>query len=637
MVDKDQDIKILSELDHVLLRSGMYIGATDIHKQEFWIPENDKMVKKEIDYIPGLYKIICEIIDNSVDELTGRGYGDTLNIEYDSKEFSYKVVDNGRGIPIEIHKESGKWFPELVFAQLRAGSNFCDNVEKGEKRFTAGLNGVGATLTTIFSEFLHVKVKRDKKIYEQSFKNGMTKISKPKIEKNSSQKGTGTAVYFKPNYEIFKQKLPIELLKKRCIELSTMYPKITINLKLDDQVIVYKNKKFEEFVKLFSGQYSIYEDNKTQTKIAIIHNKHSDTFEYFSNINGIDTFRGGSHVDAVRDIFCESIKEKITKELKEEVINQDINKNIILLVFQIWNAPLFEGQTKEKFVSDKIQVKKFYEDLISSRKITSMFSELSELKESIINSVNERNNRKTNQELIKLQKNIDKKKIPKLLEASSKDREKCSIYITEGDSAISNLATVRDSKYMAGLPLRGKVLNVMECNEKEVVANKEIQSIMGSIGLKIGKISVEKRLGVIEKLNLNYGKIIISTDQDMDGYAIRCLVVNFLYKYWPELIENGFVYILETPLYEVIEKKSGNVNYFYNKEDYETFVGDKNSKYDISYFKGLGSCGISAWDYMINKKPNLLQVTSKDLKLASQKLKLAFGDNADMRKEWLSS
>ena len=251
-----------------------------------------------------------------------------------------------------------------------------------------------------------------------------------------------------------------------------------------------------------------------------------------------------------------------------------------------------------------------------------------------------KNERKNLLELKGIQKNIDRKKIPKLIDCSSKDRLKCSVYITEGDSAICNLATVRDSKFMAGLPLRGKILNVLECTDKEVLANKEIQSVMAVIGLKIGQSPIEVRLGKVEKCSLNYGKIIIATDQDMDGYAIRCLMVNFIFKYWPELIKYGFVYILETPLYEVVDNKTDTVEYFYNKEDYEKYMEGKHStssRYAVSYFKGLGSCGKDAWDYMINKNPNFIQIVSPNPDQATEKLKLAFSDQSDPRKLWLMS
>jgi DNA gyrase/topoisomerase IV subunit B len=344
MADKDQNITVLTDIEHCLKRSQLYVGSTSLQKQEFWVPEGDKVIKKEIEYCPALFKIFSEIIDNSSDEINVRGYGDTINMEYNYDEGEFKISDNGRGIPLEKHKETGKYFPELVFAQLRAGSNFDDSIRK-----TSGMNGVGATLTSIFSEFLYAKIKRDGKIYEQSFKKNLSSISTPKIEKNDKQKGTGTAIYFKPDYNIFKEKLPIELVKKRCLELSVMYSKVTINLRIiekgKNEDIVYKNKKFEDFIKLFDTTYSIYEDSKTNTKLAICNNKISENFEHFSNINGIDTFRGGNHVDSVKEIFCEAFKEKIYKEHPE--VQQTIEQNAIDSEIREMTATIMQKQITE--------------------------------------------------------------------------------------------------------------------------------------------------------------------------------------------------------------------------------------------------------------------------------------------------
>jgi DNA gyrase/topoisomerase IV subunit B len=371
-------------------------------------------------------------------------------------------------------------------------------------------------------------------------------------------------------------------------------------------------------------------------KFAAIENTITEQFEHCSIINGADTYRGGTHVDVLKEFVCQDIKEKIWKEHKLEVQISDVAKNIILVIMQTINAPTFEGQTKEKLVNDKAEMKKFYDELFSSRRLTSISTDIKNVTLKTVDDVTMKNERKDLTELRKTQKNLDKKKIAKLIEASGKDRTKCSLYITEGDSAISNLAMVRDAKTMAGLPLRGKIMNVYESSAKEVLENKEIQAIMGSIGLKIGESPLEIRLKQIERNDLNYGKIIIATDQDMDGYSIRCLMINFLFKWWPEIIEHGLVYILETPLYEALDRKTEEANYFYTKKEFEKWFAGKNStKYEISYFKGLGSCGKEAWDYMINKNPNLIQVTATDIKQSRDILKMAFSEDSDARKAWL--
>lgn len=640
MVDKDQEIVILSEIDHVLKRSSMYLGSNEIHKQYFWVPFLDNTIKKiELEYIPGLYKIICEVIDNAIDEVCSRGFGDKINIEYNLDEGTFKVIDNGRGIPLDKHKDTDKYMPELVYAQLRAGSNFDDS-----NRITAGMNGVGATLTTIFSEFLQVTVKRDGKIYDQTFKNNLSKIGEPRLEKDKNQKFSGTRVFFKPDYSIFSKKLPIELLHKRCLELSVAYPKLEIVLNIIEKKCtdlmesntetIYKNKKFEDFIQMFGMKYTIYEDSKLQLKLAICHNTQTDSFEHFSNINGIDTFRGGNHVDSLKEIFSDDIKEKIYKEYKIETTINDISKNIIVIVFQVWNAPQFEGQTKEKFVSDKNIIKKFYLDNISSRRITSMVSDLPELKQAIVDDITLKNEKKSLVELRKAQKDIKSKKVAKLIECSSKDRKSCTIFLTEGDSAVAGLSAIRDTKHHAGLPLRGKVLNVSGMTPKDIIENKEIQTIMAVIGLEFGKPPIKLVRGKAEIDGLRYGNISILTDADHDGSAIRCLLINFFFRFWPELFEHGFITISEAPLYEVIDKKSNNQEFFYDKVEFMKFLKGKNSSdYDISYFKGLGSCDKNGWDFFINKKPKMYKIEKDDL--SKSKLSMAFGDDSILRKEWL--
>lgn len=639
----DQKITILSDREHCLKRSGMYIGSVKPEKQMFWVLNSEKkLIRQEVEFIPGLFKIFSEIVDNSIDEVAVRGFGDTVNIEYDKQTGFITVSDNGRGIPIDKHDEAKVPVPQVIFAHLRSGSNFDDTA-----RETVGMNGVGATLATIFSEKLIVQVKRDGKIYQQVFKDNLAKIEDPIINKDPKQKQTGTFVKFKPDPKIFCQPLSEILVHKRALELSYMYPKITINVKIIsneedcfkcNEVVTYKGEKFEDFVKLFGNdvQYSIYEEPKSKMKFAIIENTLTEQFEHCSIINGADTYRGGTHVDVLRDIVCQDMKEKIWKENKLEVQVSDISKNIIMVIMQTINAPVFEGQTKEKLVNDKVEIKKFYSDLFSSRRLTGISTDVKNILTKTVDDVMFKNEKKDLSELRKTQKSLDKKKIAKLIEASGRDRSKCSIYITEGDSAISNLAMVRDAKTMAGLPLRGKIMNVYESSAKEVLENKEIQAIMAAIGLKIGESPLEIRLKQIEKNDLNYGKIIIATDQDMDGYSIRCLLVNFLFKWWPEIIEHGLVYILETPLYEAIDRKTDEAHYFYNKKDYEKWLSSKNPlKYEISYFKGLGSCGKDAWNYMINKNPNLIQLTASDIKQSRDILKMAFSEDSDARKTWL--
>jgi len=618
----DQEIKILSDIEHALKRPQMYIGSTKEETQNFWVLKPDgTFTKDDIKYIPALFKLFCEILDNSIDEHV-RGYGNRIDVyvNYDTNEYSFR--DYGRGIPLEKHKEAKVPTPQVVFTHLRSGSNFDDT-----KRETIGMNGVGASLVTIFSEKMTIKVNRRGRLYQQVFSNNLSKISKPEI--TSSKDKPGTSVTFIPDQKIFTHQLPVELIRKRCLELTVAYPNIEINLTIIHNETNIKEtfncKSFEDFVKKFNTEYKIVEDKKKGMKLAICHNIFTESFEQYSNINGADTFRGGTHIEYMKEVFSTDLREKMKKEFKLETTNADVSKKLLIILFQTWNAPSFEGQTKEKFVNDKKEVTNHFDELFSPRKLTSIINDLPIMKQALVDMINFKNDRKELLDIKKAQKITSKLKIPKLIEASGRDRSVCTLYITEGDSAISNLAMVRDSKTMAGLPLRGKVLNIHGMSPAKVLDNKEIQSLISAIGLRIGEPASLKAL--------NYGNIVIATDQDMDGYCIRCLLINFFYKFWPELFDHGRIFVLESPLYEVIEKK-GNPHYFYTKEEFEDFMKNKKSSaYEISYFKGLGSCGKEAWDYMINEKPNMIRISNT--KDATKMLTLAFGDDSDARKEWL--
>lgn len=634
MTNKSDDIKILSDRDHCLKRPEIWIGSTRVEKREFWIVENNSLNKEEIDYIPGQYKLFCEILDNAIDEYV-RGYGDKIKVHYDMTTGFITIKDNARGIPIDIHKEAKVHTPQVVFAQLRSGSNFNDDA-----RETIGMNGVGASLATIFSEKLILEIHRDNKVYKQAFSENMSRIGKPNIT-DAKSKNTGTAVSFKLDPNIFKIQLSPKLIRKRCHELSYAFPKLEFQLTIipdlgEEIKETFKGNDFESLIKLVSDEYRIVEEKGF--KIAICFNKKTESFEQISNVNGADTWRGGTHIDYFKDLFCSDVQEKIKKEHKIEVSTGDVAKNMFLVLFTTWNAPSFEGQTKEKLVNDKKDIAAFYSSFFSSRKVTSITTDLTGLRQKTVDDVSAKNDKKLLSELKKTQKALDRKRIPKLIECSSKIRQDCSIYITEGDSAISNFASVRNAKTMAGLPLRGKILNTQGVNLKDIVENKELQSIMASIGLKLGEEPFNRNnRGIATSSNLSYGKIIIATDQDMDGYSIRCLLVNFFYSFWPDLFTEGSVYILESPLYEVIDKKKHEPAYFYNKEEYEEYMKNKKSaNYEISYFKGLGSCGKEAWNYMINEKPNLIQLSSSDAHKSKEILKMAFGDDSDVRKKWIA-
>lgn len=622
---ESNDIKILTDNQHVLKRPGMYIGPITTESKEFWIPNKGKMVKQEIEYIPGLYKIFCEVLDNAIDEHQ-RGFCNEISVEVDYENNRYAISDNGRGISPAKHS-SGKYTPEVVFTVLRSGSNFDDN-----DRSTIGMNGVGASLTNIFSSKFYIEILRDNKCYTQTFKDNNTVIEEPIIKSRKTTK-TGTKVVFYPDTNIFKKRLNPVLIYKRCLELAYMFPTLTIKLDIDNKVKEIDGRKFETLIEMFGTEYDIVEDKKLGIRLAVLKSD-GNGFGQFSNVNGADTWRGGSHVDYVRDIFTGKLKEIMKKEHKLEVTNADVQKHIMVVLFQKMNAPNFDGQTKEKLSTDKKIISDIFDSIISPRKLTTMTKSLGGIVQQIFDAVSQKNDAKEIAELRKAQRDLKSKKIAKLIDCNNKDRSKCTLYITEGDSAVGGISSVRDPKTQAGLPLRGKILNVTGMSPKQIIENEEIKTLMSAIGLEFGSSPIKVSRGKYELGTLRYGNISILTDADYDGSAIRCLLVNFFYRFWPELFYNNIITISEAPIYEVYESKGKNTHFFYEREEYENFMKGKNSAgLVVSYFKGLGSCDKNAWDYFINSNPRMYPITLDDN--CKEKLSMAFGDSTDKRKEWL--
>jgi DNA gyrase/topoisomerase IV subunit B len=619
------DVKILTDNEHTLLRPEMYIGSVNIENHLFFVPINDKFILKEIEIIPGMYKIVNEIIDNAIDEHQ-RGFCDEIWVSMDTDDGIYSVKDNGRGISPEKHS-SGKYVPEVLFTMLRSGTNFND-----EKRNTLGMNGVGAALTNIFSSKFTVEIHRDDKVYLQTFSNNNKDIASPQILKQKTKK-SGTKVTFIPDKKIFKKPLDPLLLRKRCFELAYMFPELTINLRINGEAESFSGKKFDDFVSMFGEDYCIVDEKKLGIRMALVRGN-GEGFSQFSIVNGADTIRGGSHIDYIKELFVDKLKDVMKKNYKIEANANDLSKHLHIINFLKINAPKFDSQTKEKLSTSKDIISSIFDPILSSRKINSIIESTPKLVEQIYESLMSKNEAKELAELKKAQKDIKSKKVPKLIDCSSKDRKNCIIFLTEGDSAVAGLSAIRNTKTHAGLPLRGKVLNVSGMAPKDIIENKEIQTLMAVLGLEFGKSPITISRNRAELNGLRYGNISILTDADHDGSAIRCLLINFFFRFWPELFEHGFITISEAPLYETIHKKTGSQDFFYDKPEFMKFMSSKNSSdYEISYFKGLGSCDKNGWDFFINKSPKMYKVDKDDL--AKIKLNMAFGEDAELRKQWL--
>ncbi len=628
MSDLDK-VRILDEVTHILSRPGVYVGSTASEKQLFWLPSSTKMSQKEIDFIPAQFKVFNEVLDNVAD-LNIKGTCNEVFVSVDTETGTYSIEDYGPGIAPVKHKESGKYLPELLLTTLRSGSNFGDL--SGEKRETIGTNGFGACLTNVFSSTFSIEINRDDITYVQTIKNNNRDIGSPQIIKKKT-KQSGTKITFIPDQKIFKKKLPTILIKKRCLELSYVFPTLKINLDIDGTTEVYQGKDFEDFVKLFGNEYQIIDEKKDGFRLALVKSS-GEEFSQYSLINGADTHRGGTHIDIIKNLFVEKFKEILYKTKKLEASSLDIAKHLHIVAFLKIDAPSFDSQTKERCSTEPEKMEKVIGEYLTPRKVSSMVNDMPKLLEQIYEALISKNEAKELRELKAAQKDIKKMKVPKFIDASSKSRQGCTIFLTEGDSATYGLAAVRNTKTQGSLPLRGKVLNVLGEPLSKIFANEELSSLMSCIGLEIGKSPISISRGKVQLETLRFSTISILTDADEDGSAIRCLLISFFFKFWPELFEHKIITISEAPLYRVRDKKNKASKFFYEKSDFLAFLETVNKEsVDQTYFKGLGGCDKEGWDFFINQEPRNYPVELSDN--TKELLEMAFGDDTSVRKEWL--
>lgn len=603
---KYSKINILDEFDWLLERPTIYLGSTTPVNQEFFFSDTGEFRVEK--YTPALHKLFEEIIENSMDEFirTKGKFANNISVTLNDDK-SITIEDNGRGLEIEKHHQfKDIYIPEIIFTHLRSGSNF-ENLREG-----AGTNGVGSVLTTLFSEYFKLKTFSKNRTYTQEFKDMLKKKSVPDIKDTKSDK-TGTIITFKPNFKYFNAEWNEELLKKKVIDLAFCYP--GIKFKYNGKKI--QSKKYKDYIKEYSDASVIEESDRCK---LIVSTNESSEIKHHSTVNGALTFQGGSHMDYIYNEIILAVRPKIEKKYKVTIKPIDIRNHISVFCQLSITNPIFSSQTKEKIINQLSEVKsiidlvltdKFYRKLLANDTIIKRIGEEAKLKKKI----------KDQQDANQKQKQILKRKVIKLRDANGKDREKCILFLAEGDSAAS-ANEIRDTKVHAFLPLKGKVLNVHNLNTMKVLGNKEIQDILNSVGLIIGQ----------EPGKLRYGKIVLLTDADPDGDAIKGLLINFFYKYWPSLFEDGVICFLKTPLY--VSKKGSDIRYIYTQKEFDQLKADGELEgTKIKYYKGLGSMSKDTWDYCLNKNPQYITVNKNENTVES--LKIAFGEDASLRKIWL--
>lgn len=552
----------LTDIQHVRLRPSMYINSIKPHISNIYLLQDDNTLKLvENSYIPGLMKIFDEILSNSVDEhKRSTSKLDTIKVTIEKDKIT--VWDNG-GIPVVKHKEYGEWIPEMIFSNMRAGSNFNDD----EQRTVAGTHGLGSSLTSIFSKEFNIVTCDGKKKFSQTFKEGMTIKSKAIITDSSKRM---TEISFIPDYVYFGltclDASHFKMFQKRIVDVAGCNPSLKIYFNGE----LIKIKSFEDYIKYYTLEY-IFEKNK-EWDVAIAPTDNG--YKQVSFVNSVETYEGGTHVDHVQNQIINYIREYINKKYKIDVKPSEIKNHLFIFVNCTIINPAFNTQSKEKLITEQ-------KDFGSSIVLSEIFLKKilkSEIIASLLDWLEKKKSADENKELRKLNKELDKLNVQKLIDAKGRQRDKCILGIYEGLSALSAFRQFRDTQTMGAFPLRGKFMNVLEQTNSKVASNAEALGLMAAIGLKFGE----------PIQNLRYGKIYIYTDADYDGDSISALLINFFFKYWPELFQQKRIYKVMTPL--VVAKKGSSSKFFYTIQEYDVWVKTIDIKnWNIEYKKGLAS------------------------------------------------
>jgi DNA topoisomerase-2 len=599
--------QVLTDVEHVRLRPGMYVGSIKLNNATEWLQNEDKKFEKtDVEYIPGFMKLFDEIVSNSVDESKRNPKLDSIVVKVNESTGSVSIYDNG-GIPVVIHDVQNIWIPELIFSNLRAGSNFDDS----EERDVAGTNGVGSTLTNIFSTSFRILTADGKNQFDQTFLNGMSERTEPKIKASDKR---FTEITYTPDYAYFGMtgitKIYMDLMRKRLVEIAAC----NTNLKIQFNGEKIRFRNFKEYAELYVD--APFYERSERWEIAVAPS--SNGYQTISYVNSIETKEAGNHVNHVMLQIVDAIRLLMKKKHKVEIKPSDIRNHMMLFVNCTIINPAFSSQTKERLITEPKDFGSTH--TVSDKLIKQVFA--SEIVASILDWIDKKKNAEEKAQLRKLNSSLSTSKILKLIDAKSRtERGNCTLGIFEGMSALSAVRKFRDAQSFGAFPLKGKFLNVSEMKNTEVIKSDEVINLMASIGLKLGE----------DPENLRYGKVLIYTDADPDGDAIAALLINFFNRYWPELFDQGRIYKVLTPL--VVAKKSKEILYFYSNDEYNTWETKNDPrKWEIEYKKGLASLEDYEYEEII-KNPRLIRI--KNDKLYKESLKAWFGGDSAPRKKML--
>ena len=681
----EEKYKVLDELEHIRKRPGIFIGSTVNHTNTEFLynEETGRMVQSNVTYNPGLLKIFCEVLDNSIDEHKRNINLDTIKIDIDPQKQTLSVWDNG-GIPVVIHTEHQKYVPEVIFSMLRSGANYDDD----EDQQLIGTNGLGSKLASIFSTYFKVETCDGKHMFVQEHMNGMRDVSDAVVTDSSKN---FTRITFRPDYEYFSCSFDDDLvakIKKRVVDCAGCNP--DIRFFLNGKLI--KIGTFSDYVSMYSTEYE-YEENESW-KIGVIAS--DEGFKQTSFVNSVETSEGGTHVEYVTNQLVAGIRAFIEKKHKVDVKPADIRQHMHVIISCNINRPKYISQTKTFMNSEVREFKTVYS---ASDKFIRKLTK-SAIVESVMDWVQAKLAAEERAALRKMNKQTDKlnpRKVLKFDDAESDNRDKCVLLLVEGDSAKNGIMSGRNPDFHGVFPLRGKPKNSHEISVASIVENEEFKNILTITGLQIGKsaikeidphlwykISVDnseyiingndrgvvienvvrsdfKKLGtltsldekqqhkydilfnrgeIIRSVDMRFGKIAFATDADSDGFHIRMLLCDMFRRFWPELFAARAISIFNTPIVKVQYKK--DTLRFYTLNDFDDWKErNKGEKFKFKYYKGLGTSVADEWlEYLSDKqiKENLVDVIIKShddahiftLLFSKQK------GMTDKRKEWLN-
>ena len=615
-------IQILEGLEAVRKRPGMYIGSTSSR---------------------GLHHLVYEIVDNAVDEALA-GFCTEIHVDI-NPDNSITVTDNGRGIPVGINHKAGIPAVEVVFTILHAGGKFGG----GGYKVSGGLHGVGASVVNALSEWLEVTIYREGKEYKQRYERGKT-MYPLKVVGDCDPGLSGTKVYFLPDKEIFEETVyDYDILKQRLREMAFLTKGLRIVLEdkregQEREKVFHYEGGIREFVSYLNrSKEALYpeiiycegEKDGVSVEVALQHND-SYTENTYGFVNNINTPEGGTHITGFRNAITNTFndyarKNKLLKDSEPNLSGDDIREGLTAIVSVKIENPQFEGQTKQKLGNS--EARGAVDSVVSKQLEIFLEQNPAVAKATVEKSVlaqRAREAARKARDLTRRKSALDSMSLPgKLADCSDKNPENCEIYIVEGDSAGGSAKTARNRATQAILPLRGKILNVEKARLDKIYGNKEIKAMITAFGTGIHEdFDISK---------LRYHKIIIMTDADVDGAHIATLLLTFLYRFMPELIKQGYVYLAQPPLYKV--EKNKKVWYAYDDAELNSILGqigrDNNNK--IQRYKGLGEMDAEQlWETTLNPETRRMKrVEIEDARLASSVTEVLMGSEVPPRKAFI--